>query len=324
MPYDKNSFLAGLAAGRNAESWPANGYNLGTDVFMFTVSVTGGVQFDSPYYVLKGEILWGDGSAIIVDNDPGDVSPGDLYNYRRKSSHTYADSGKYQIIMLGILKDFSVERVPSYYDETPYESLISIDTPFPEGMSNVQYLKRNFRYTPNLKSVPPNLLVNVRDNLVSAEATFFHSGITSIPGELFYGCNAQLYRTFEGSELLSLPANLFADSPELTSLTRTFFGFKGTSIPEGLFDPLFNLGSVAEIFSQAKLTSIPYEVFNPVNNPNMYDFRSAFYGLTDCYNAAPPLWERYPDFGIYTDECFAYGNFSNKAEIPREWKGSFE
>ena len=115
--------------------------------------------------------------------------------------------------------------------------------------------------------------------------TFRNNAITSIPENLFANLpnlTSALTRTFGLNNLTSIPENLFANNPNITSLRSTFGTNNITSIPENLFANLPNLTSLTSpfsisndgVFSFNDLTSIPENLF--ANNPNVTSFRRTF------------------------------------------------
>lgn len=319
MPYDKKSFLSGLAAGRNARSWPRQ---YGDNYFMYTLTAEAGVQVRSPYFVLDGWIHWGDGTVDRVNNDPGDVDVREIYEYRTYRNHVYAESGEYVCIMEGNLRSWAANTHGTIRPAS-YPALTSVITPFPSSMKGHPDATNMFTSTPNLRSIPEGLLSGISESITSAWGMFCRSGITKVPEKLFWGCNFPLQNgaaeyLFAGSGLTEIPPDLFAYTPNVDYLNQTFIGTPITSIPPALFAPLPHLYSVNYTFMSTNITSIPYNLF--AGNPDMINFISLFENCLEVSGEAPPLWEMYP---------FASGTFcftgceglSNYNSIPRSWGG---
>lgn len=321
MPYDKKSFLSGLAAGRNARSWPRQ---YGDNYFIFTLAADAGVQIRSPFLVLDGWIHWGDGTAERMNNNPEDVPQSEIAGYGSVKYHTYSESGEYTVILEGNLRKWGASRHNDLY-AADYPALTSVITPFPISMKGITDANNMFAMTRNLRKIPDGLLDNISDSIESAWAMFYKSGISKIPDSFFRGCkltepDAVAY-LFEDSGLSEIPPDLFAYTPEIGFLDQVFTGTPVRSIPSGLLAPLEGLYFVRGLFAATQIREIPSLLF--VGNPLITDFQSCFYNCAAASGPAPLLWEQFPDaFGF---NCF-YGctGLSNYADIPRSWGGPFE
>ncbi|MBR3554765.1 MAG: hypothetical protein IKN89_02520 [Oscillospiraceae bacterium] len=319
MPYDKKSFLSGLAAGRNARSWPRQH---GDNYFLYTLTAEAGREVRSPYYVLDGWIHWGDGTVDRVNNDPGDIDVSTIGDYRYYITHTYEASGEYTCIMEGNLRSWSANDRRTLFADT-YRELTSVITPFPNSMKGQPDCVQMFNGTPNLRSIPDGLLGNICESLTSAWGMFRYSGIPKIPEKFFLGCNFQAQIgafdfTFSQSGLTEIPPDLFAYTPAVDYMDQTFTESAITSIPPGLFAPLEDLYGLRATFGGTSIESIPYNIFS--NNLKMMIFDTVFDYCVSASGEAPPLWEMFPDADGYW--CFHQcTNLSNYNDIPRRWGG---
>lgn len=321
MPYDKKSFLSGLAAGRNARSWPRQ---YGDNYFIFTLAADAGERIRSPFFTLDGWIHWGDSTVERVNNDPGDVPQSEIVNYRTTKYHTYAVAGEYTVIFEGNLRSWGASRHDDLYASS-YPALTSVITPFPVTMKGHPDANNMFSMTPNLRKIPDGLMVNIAESTKSAWAMFYKSGISKIPERFFLGCNFTEFDAvdylFASSGLSEIPIDLFAYTPGISHIDWLFTGSLIDHIPAGLLAPLESLYFVRGMFAATPITRIPQSLFS--GNPLISDFESCFEGCSSLGGAAPSLWEQYPDaFGF---SCFrGCTGLSNYETIPRSWGGPFE
>lgn len=333
MPYDQASFLAGVAAGRNMESWPADD---GVEIFKCTVQVTDlSSTFYSPYIMFRGTIYWGDGTKTEWDSLPDDDDP---YPYARsRVPHTYSRVGLYQITLKGILREFATN--PTDWPTGSYPALISIDTPFPRSMyghatsqgKEHYWLVGTFTGASNLVSVPEGLFS--RCGVERLEYTFRHcTSLVDIPEKLFYGCDNLETTTalfYNCTGITDIPPGLFAGMPNVLSLRNCFYRCSGiTYVPPGLLDPLEKLQDVNSMFPQNPrgeerlgLYEVPYDLFS--NCPDIQDFAGCFYKNNNMSHNPPPLWDMYPD-AVGTNCFYGCDYIPDYNWIPYEWGGPRE
>lgn len=315
MPYDQASFLAGVAAGRNMESWPADD---GVEIFRFTVDITDiSSAYKTPWMVFRGDIFWGDGTHSAFDNVPPDYSGYDE-RVRSQASHYYSLGGVYQIKLRGTLYDWATWRAAAIatYDYT----LISIDSPFPTSMSIRENFQQLCRGAMSLVSLPQGLFS--RCNAVSLRGAFYNCpSLTETPDKLLFGADTvtdldlMFYRC---TGLIALSPSMFAGAIKVERIVQIFSECSQlTTIPDGLFDPMQDLDLASGVFSRSGLSIVPDGIF--VNNPNISSLASCFAYSALSHNP-PPLWDRFPDAN--GTNCFAgCVNIPDYNLIPTEWGG---
>jgi len=334
MPYDQASFLAGVAAGRNMESWPAIE---GSEIFRFTVQVTAGDvlsgNYKSPYMFFRGDIYWGDGTSSSFDNVSNLPYPPSPTRYRGRAFHAYSAEGLYQITLKGYLLEWGTGM--GDYGGNEDQSLISVDTPFPHSMIGYTHpyqIHSTFSYARNLVSLPDGLYKNVKYTRIDYQFNMCNSLITLPPG-LFDGCESVIETEHMFNycfRIESIPPRLFAGMPNLISAT----GFFGSCpaihyVPPGLLDPLQKLENASYMFNAAYSSGAPFPVepaglyFVPEhlfsNCPNITDFTGCFASSTAMEEFPPKLWELYPDAEGFA--CFrGCTNIPEFYKIPAEWK----
>lgn len=322
MAFDTNSYIAGIATGRNMESWPALE---GENIFRFTVEYSSETSvIYSGLMVFDGVIDWGDGTTETFNNVPAN------YDYdtrwRGIATHIYSSYGTYQVSLIGNLLDWATRTMA--YGEF---GLVSIDTPFPRSMQrredftrvcegavkltslpsglfrycpNVKTLARGFSSNPTLHTVPPDLL----EGCVNLESVVF-----------LFEMNSYIDRY--GVGLTDLPSSLFSQCPSITDMHGAFYYNKGLrTIPDGFLDVQQNLRNASDMFYQSGITAIPRWTF--ANCPLINDFTSTFFECEDIVEDLPPLWEDFSHLRWnQTGWCFwRCRNAPNYADVPDTWK----
>lgn len=307
MPYDKKSFLTGLAIGRNMESWPAlEGPEMG--VFSFSVEMSA----DSLTYQFRGYLAnviayWGDGQSsyytYTIPDYPDFVT----------ASHTYAEPGIYCIYLVGDMYSLLFGGVCK-------DNLISINSIFPKLPDDLPrpYVFANSGVKPivsfggcvNLSSVPDRFFQNYSgDQIIVKDVSgiFSGSGIVEIPPDIFaadcfsYVETAQsvfsgcpmleeipptLFNKFrqtidfrwifsECTSLTSVPANLFRNCQAAELFTYAFSDCRALSdVPDGFFSGLENAIDFTGVFGGCGLTKAPNRCFSGCISA--VDFSDAF------------------------------------------------
>lgn len=264
MVYDKPSFLAGMAVGRNMESWPAM---KGENVFRFTIT-TDGSTFYTPWMVFAGTIYWGDGTSSTYNNIPTNYYESEAF--RGRTYHTYTEDGVYQITLIGTLLDWSVRR--SSADLAYSDYLISIDTPFPRSMKDKTFLALACYGCRSLIKLPPKLFKNcpMLQNLYAF--CWRCSSLDEIPEKLFWGCGnvTNVSRFFMSCDLTGVPADLFAQMTAVENAAGMIsYNRRITEIPQGLIDPLEELQNAFGLNSIG-ISTIPEGFF--ANQPYLENF----------------------------------------------------
>lgn len=211
-------------------------------------------------------------------------------NISTKSKHQYQNAGTYDIKIKG-----------------KYESLQTTNT------ANYTKLKKVKQWgTTGLKYVYLRFCYNLNEIVSPTENSFIKL----------------LGISFPGTEIQSIPENLFANCPNVTRFYSTFEECSNlTSIPENLFDNCPNVTSFYSTFEgYSNLTSIPAKLFD--NCENVENFRHTFCGCASLTGNAPELWKR----GTNSEENNYVGNpdgrncfngcegLENYNEIPNYWK----
>ena len=145
--------------------------------------------------------------------------------------------------------------------------------------------------------------------------TFYESGLTSIPANLFAGVQGvpalgMFASTFSRTQITSIPENLFAGisgAPALGMFASTFQNTPITSIPENLFAGV--QGAPAEhmfdgTFANTQITSVPANLFGELNGngaPNM--FYMTFAECTQLQTVEGPLFS-----GTITPAEYMFGS----------------
>mgnify|MGYP003319340420 CR=1 FL=1 len=155
MPYDKQSFLSGIAVGRNLESWPAFE---GTDVdgaFSMLVEVVSGFNFRTYTYF---------GDNLLIDWGDGSYTSFTAYSTREEVFRkTYSTPGSYVVTITGDLRSIYIVTSTNTYNT----SLKAILSPLPPSMSDITGISEvygapdsnrriSFRLCKGLISVPSN------------------------------------------------------------------------------------------------------------------------------------------------------------------------
>lgn len=161
-------------------------------------------------------------------------------------------------------------------------------------------------------------------NIASPRVNTFKKVVSVGFCEAFYDCKS----------LSSIPEDLFANCPNVTSFASTFAGCSSlSSIPEDLFASCPNVTSFASTFELCtSLSSIPEDLF--ADCPNVTSFVSTFVGCNGLTGETIiPIWENYPE--TLTEEngyvgipdgrgCYYNCNFTleEESQIPEYWRQS--
>ena len=301
MPYDKMSFLAGIAAGRNMRSWPTMEY--GTNVFCFTLLVS---ESTFNRYVFtatfSGTIYWGDRTS-------------ETGSWTGRIEHTYSIEGLIQVMLVGDLTDICFSLG---YFSIINDMLISIDSPLPPIPQSYprpiqRTLQNHFFGCRNLISIPDGYFDKwFEDDLViiDSENLFAYCEMASLPDHIFdkikLASGVRLLDMFSHSAIAELPDDLFSSEEfrkvsniagmfdgcdNLYSLSNNLFAnFSGATNAAALFRDCSRLSSVSSdllsglvgattiegLFSGSGLTSIPSGLFVGLNS--VTSARNCFYG----------------------------------------------
>lgn len=284
MPYDKSSFLAGIAAGRNMKSVPfLEGHPGG--VFSFTIlispSTTRNYKFSG---YIDGAILWGDGTHETVTR----VSGG--------HSHSYQADGIYTVVVSGTGYGFSFGSYSNYENN---RCLLSINSPLLPPPDDVRPIYQNLgafcQGCTNLRFLPDDLFKNHAVPRVYfntfAESFAYCSHLENLPKRMFSGLhfgNSAGPLTHEKEmdsmfwyciSLKEIPGDLFSNT-ELSYFYSAQSIFQHCDalqvVREGAFDGLTGIGDISSAFYDCiNLHRITDNLFSEMIN--LVDCRSIFY-----------------------------------------------
>lgn len=327
MPYDRQSFLSGVAVGRNMESWPAfDRADRGYFAFLLLASSETSMTFCFANLWFEGIIDWGDGTRS--EHQLVEIQP----------HHTYSEPGYYMVSMSGDLWRIWFNS-PNSYPDSP-KMVIAIQTPFPtyperrpdpsvpadlvaiQGFtrcSNLIYVPddpfRNYKKQglnvtittsglfsgcSSLKKIPQNLFVGLTFS-TNSEPTFsdmFYgcTSLTEIPEDLFDNdtiSTRYTHEMFKGcSGIKHIPSGLFDhfDSSMPLYLYGTFEGSGIEDVPSGLFDNC-TLGNCYHAFRNCKnLKTIPAGLFQ--GQADVETFEEAFSGCEALTGIPDRLFSR--------------------------------
>lgn len=303
MEYDKNSFLAGVAAGRNMRSWP---YIMkGGPVFMYEVDITLNGNHTTEYssiYAIAGNgdisIDWGDGSAPTRLTNPTAATA--RHMYRR------ADGDRFIVTIIG---ELTFCRFPPDQGTSPRRPNITrVLTPFPKSMSARSDFNSVFTNQWNLISTPENLFQYCH-NVETLANAFYWCFAYKIPARLlerqfllqnmawcFAGAGQNLDR-------IDIPEDLFDDCALITDFSRCWYEIDYTSstAPAMPHPPKY----------------IPGDLFDPCVNVETFD--SCFSNSKGVQGNVPELWISHPNAD--GNSCFmGCERATNYADIPAAWK----
>lgn len=351
MAYDRDSFLAGVAAGRNMKSWPAL-EKTGESVFIFTVNMHGipGTTVESVYRqistVFVGHVYWGDDTDEDWDGINNERQRNTLY-------HVYHVSGEYTeytIILHGLIYSisFAPYRQSASFVPNPVKSILTPLPPLPDVSHPPYHLSFTwmFEYCEQLVSLPNGLFDNyaVPGVYVADLYRMFYecSSLPALPDKLFASIQFEQYgaETSGGitrpaldatelcygcKSLTSIPGNLFGGNESaalITNLRQAFSRTGLTRIPDGVFNKLSGLRHAYAIFYgdsgvPSQIAYVPAQLFD--NCTALEDIDLGFSGCRKITSNVPPLWESHPD--ISHRSCF-YGctNAANYGDIPADWR----
>lgn len=281
MPYDRESFLSGIAVGRNMKSWPKSTGNL----FAFLIEVPR--SYTAPRIMIKtglGVTLnYGDGRTTDISSSP---------NWTTVYLQRYQRTGEYIVTITGDLTDFKMSY--SYSGNTLCKRVL---TPFPKSMSRIEDVDNTFSYCTHLESVPSNLLENCR-KIKTANGTFSNCSRLTIPQGLFAGCS--LITSFE-TTFVSVGSNI-----------------PSQSIPSDLFSGCSSAQDFYWCFRYANIRAVPLNLFD--GTPFANNFSGTFACSTPTITSkVPELWDQFPN--AVGSNCYYNQTLIDGYEsIPSGWK----
>lgn len=299
MPYDRDSFLAGVAVGRNMKSWPDLRSD-GKGIFALTVRINTSSEQTSIFSI----------STVYhsVDIDWGDDTSGHYESSSSPINHRYQSNGIYHIVMSGDLVGFRCNVS---------HTLISIDTPLPPISKEVPrpiYIDAGEMIADcyYLESIPSGIFSNYEGDEVYITAIDYFArqctALKAIPSNLFRGTNFKLdpsgsvrgNTTLDGmfmqcSSLKTVPHDLFEGESfgYFTSCVNLFYVSGMVIIPEGLFDSLVNVTDCRFIFRESEsLRVIPPDLFKYMESAER--FNGCFEGCTSLEYAPDGIFSNLP------------------------------
>ena len=242
-------------------------------------------------------------------------------NISTKSKHQYQDAGTYDIKIKG-----KYESLQTSYDARETANYDKLKKVKQWGTTGLKYVA--FYGCSNLNEIASpteNSFINLID------ISFEYTKIQTIPENLFANCpNITTFSmTFTGCNYLtSIPEDLFANCTNVTEFYRTFDECEHiANIPGTLFENCSNVKIFYETFSSCySLTSVPEKLFD--NCKKVESFGHTFGGCFMLTGNAPELWKR----GTNSEENEYKGNpdgvncfsgctrLQNYDEIPDYWK----
>lgn len=297
----------------------------GKEELILEYEVAAGDTIQLPYYISTGD---GDTTEFNFQVDWGDGTTETGItndNISTKSKHQYQNAGTYDIKIKG--KYESLECSGDAMETANYDKLKKVKQ---WGTTGLKYVA--FNYCSNLNEIV-SPTENSFSNLIGIRLAY--TSIQSIPENLFANCPN--VTSFQGtfalcSNLTSIPEKLFANCPNVTDFSYLFEHCENLeSIPEKLFANCPNVMSFERTFQTCNsITSIPEKLFD--NSKKVESFKKTFYGCSMLTGNAPELWKR----GTNSEEneykgnpngedCFAVcGGLENWDEIPDYWKSGIE
>ena len=306
MAYDQESFLAGIATGRNMKSWPSFEFT-GGRVWAFTIELeSDSLSFVAPIHVMGSEetasrgltVYWGDGSVSVIRQKNIGAVP-----------HDYEVAGTYTVAIFGIPENGYLDRSSA---NSFRKSLVRLHTPIPlTGAIPTEHpetLRQAFLGTfdydrvsifgPKIVEIDSDLL-NAQRNRgeVEFQLDLMFSGCRSleiVPDDLFEGIDFSLYEgtygnppiqaMFSGCTSLTKIGNIF-NNPcfrDVISIYNIFGNCESLSdIPGDLFSEMVNLQGAGRAFRNCKsLRTIPR---------NLFSYSDSLYAFADCFNGCVNL-----------------------------------
>ena len=297
MAYDKSSFLAGIAAGRNMKSVPfLKGQPAG--VFSFTIRADSTTTLNYQFVCrIDGIIDWGDGSRESVTREMDN-----------KHAHSYQTGGIYEITVYGVGHGYSFW---SNQDLAIGTCLLSINSPLLPPPNDVRPIYENlytmFSGCGNLHSLPPGVFKNLAVSGVyfgGFGRAFMDSLIEYLPENLFEGIHlgtrsgdvvSILQMFMRCRKLKEIPKGLFSN-PEFATITDASDAFVGCAalrvVRDGAFSGMTNLENAENILANCtSLAQAAEGLFEGMSH--LKNCRSVFSGCSSL--------EAFPD------RCFADG-----------------
>ena len=274
------------------------------------------IQVPSDNYTYKHNI---NGYDVVIDWGDGTTSYEKTYSSIDYPQHIFEKAGTYIVKSQGSIKSISTQR---YSSSRIISQIIHIGKDL--GVTNMDEAFKNHTL---LKEIP--LTINESLKFVKS---FYHAfkgtNITSIPKNIFEYCTeaTNFGGTFDNTDIYEIPEGLFDNCTKVTSFDGTdgisrYGVFSScanlTTIPEGLFDKCTEVTNFTNAFlGCTNLTDIPEGLFQ--YNTNVTSFRETFYSCTSLTSIPERLFDN------CTEVTSFYQTFSMCTEIKEIPNGLFD
>jgi hypothetical protein len=225
--------------------------------------------------------------------------------------HTYTTAGTYTISVIGSMPGFRV-------DNSSYRLLYTAILDW----GNIGIRSINFYGCANITSIPDGSIGLSR--VTQFSNTFRGTNITSIPSDLFSYSPLVLdfIDTFSFTKITSVPNNLFDECTSVTSFNSTFNACTSlVTVPNELFRYNTQVINFSSTFRNNRaLTNIPTFQYNPNVTvfTNIFNMSSTTNGSAS-WGTVEALWDREPE-PLGTNAFNNCIGITNYASIPVNWK----
>lgn len=303
MAYNKADFLAGIAAGRNMQSWPVL-----EDSPLPLIFACNGGEF---YCTISGSYLvidYGDGYVDRQSEDVPQITNRVLY-------HRYSD-GLYTASITGTITKiwFGYQPAGPIVYNTALKAML---TPLPASVSTAVGIFYDCR---SLESVPENLFALLPTS-TSFNSTFYGTtALKQVPEKLFARQvdATDFYRCFYWTGLEHVPGGLFKNNIHALDFEECFYGSGILTVGDGLFYHNLEATNFESCFMGcSNWVSGGKDMFQAGGSAS--DFIYFMFNCQTFEDYVPELWLMYPNAGHY--RCFSgVSNAANRPSIPREWR----
>ena len=336
---ENGKYLVNYYGGENdkEEIWNVNNTNTdtgglelepdtGKEALILVYNVSAGETIELPYSSTWMDSENNEHDSIFnftVDWGDGITTNGITSDYvEDKAKHTYSTEGRKEIIITGTFEVISSRELKNGSLRKGIFGLEEIKQWGTTGVKNINFFNANDLTT---------IATPTQNSFIDLVYVYFgNSGLKSIPENLFANCpNVTSFEgTFYETDITNIPENLFANCYNAIDFSDTFSQTNITSIPEDLFANCPNAVNFGGTFSNTEITSIPKKLFASCNLDNVLSFEACFANCSELTGEAPKLWLA----GSNSEEnaykgmpdgagCFAgSSNLEKYDEIPEYWR----